>query len=507
MKVPALPSAIIESPGVRLSLLGATLVIGGASVGAVLYTIEPRLLVLLMVVPAGVLALRAAFIFPGFLFGLFLCTPFYKAGLQGFSPVDVTVVLAILNALQIPIVFFLNKDRSLEMLRHRYARWAIVAWSTLTIVIVAGVLRAPDRDASMTAAIDWVVLTFIPAFAAIRVVSDHRYIRQFLLSLILVGAAVVVAGLWLLPQVGAWPNDRLRVFGAHTIRVGQAAVLIPLVVIPCAFKRALGPLKLLYLGLIPASLLVAASSGSRGPLLMLVVTGVVFSVRRLILWVRGLKSQGASVRPFRILIPVFLFMLMLVAPIEQVTRLIPETSFQRLGTLSAILGGIGGGEELTSEAPDASTADRVIAYGVAERMFFDQPLFGLGTRSFPTEVARHEIRLIWPEATAHPHNLLLQMAAEQGVIGIAVLSLLLATAFWRGMRLGANPEWSTLSILCFFFLLCSMVSTDLLENRMLWILLFMLMLAPGPDTGGSQTNLAHKGSSSKPTSRAFRSTL
>src|SRR5690606_29114129 len=104
-----------------------------------------------------------------------------------------------------------------ELLLNR--RRALRIWFSLTVLIVLGILYSPLPDIALERTINWILLAALPLLAAFRVVSEPRYLRQFLWTLFGVGVAVTLVGLWLIPQLGAWPADRLVVFGAHTIRV------------------------------------------------------------------------------------------------------------------------------------------------------------------------------------------------------------------------------------------------------------------------------------------------
>lgn len=463
-----------------IAIAAPLLVILGAAAAAGLYAEAPRLLMLAIGAILAPFALVIAYRYPGAVFAAYLCTPFYKAGLQPYVPVDVTILLSVLCFLQLPFMFMAGTGSA--SVAGRSVRWrnALVIWTAFTGVMILGVVYAPDTQAATDSVVNWMLLTFLPSVAAIRIARDRRYLAQLLWSLFAIGASVVIAGLWLLPTVGDWPNDRLRVFGAHTIRVGQAALLVPMIAVPFAFRTGNSLARTVAVVSIPPALLVAASSGSRGPLLMLVLTGLVFSLRRLVIAANRIGKRPKTVRPLRYLIPGILLMILLaVLPVSALGGLVPERSAERLATISTILGSAGE-QDLEANAPDASTADRVRAYDVAEEMFMERPLLGHGTFSFASLLQYYDPQLAWPETVAHPHNLALQVAAEYGIVGLLVLAAFVAVAFRRGFRLASSPEWTTIFLLAYFFLLCAMVSTEMRDNRMLWGLLFLLLLAPDP---------------------------
>lgn len=460
------------------ALPAVILVVVGAGAGGVLAAQDPRSLFLVMGVIGAIGALAAAYWTPGLVFAAFLAIPFYKAGLQPYVPVDITIILSILNLLQLPLLFQPFAPHGSRFVLKRFHARAVMLWLGFTLTIVIGVSYAPDVNVASTVAMTWFVLTFLPCLAAIRVASDPRFLKQLVTGLFLIGLAVVVAGMYLLPQVGEWPNDRLRVFGSHTIRVGQAALLVPLVGVLSLLRSPNALVKLIALGSVPPALLVAASSGSRGPLLMLFVCCAIFSARRFWIWVTGQQGQRPRVAPLRLFIPVLLgSVLLVVVPSTSLIGLVPETSAERLESLATILNGIAN-DDLQQDAPDNSTGDRLLAYEYAELMFQQSPLIGHGTSSFATTIESGKPQLNWTVETAHPHNMFLQVGAEQGLMGLTVLVLLIGAAIRRGVRASADPTWNTVLVVFVFFLLSAMVSTDAYENRTLWGLLVLLLMAP-----------------------------
>jgi O-antigen ligase len=95
-------------------------------------------------------------------------------------------------------------------------------------------------------------------------------------------------------------------------------------------------------------------------------------------------------------------------------------------------------------------------------MFFEHPLLGTGTAGFEA-VARTAPTIGGRE---YPHNLVLQVASEFGVLGLVLFGALgiLALFWWRPRTTVA----AALAALAASLLLNAMVSNGLYENRMLW---------------------------------------
>lgn len=478
---PVLPHAMrVVVDQHRYTLAALCLIVFGAGLGGGIIVVSPRALLPILALLAGAGALAAAYWFPGFIFAAYVSTPFYKAALQPHLPIDITVVLAFLAMLQIPILLSSVGRPRTPIAITGHVRRALLIWLGLCLLIVFGVAYAPNMDWAMTAARDWVILTFLPILGMLRLTTDRRYMRQFLWGLVVMGAVVSMTGMWLLPQVGAWPNDRLRVFGAHTIRVGQAALLLPIVSVSFVLRSANPLLRLVSFGLIPFAMIVALSSGARGPLLMLAICCLVFSARRFILWKTRADDQPSLIAPLRVIVPgIILLLTIVLLPMSSVGSFIPQTSATRIESLSTIISGVAN-QDLSDEAPDDSTDGRLIAYQFAVRLIKESPIIGQGTTGFAALVPVKEHRLLWPEPIGHPHNLVLEMAAEHGMVGLLILTLMTVVALRRGFRLGNDPEWNTVLILFVFFLLGAMVSTEMLDNRFMWAVAFLLLVAPDP---------------------------
>ena len=123
-----------------------------------------------------------------------------------------------------------------------------------------------------------------------------------------------------------------------------------------------------------------------------------------------------------------------------------------------------------------SAAQRLVVWDHAERLFKDNPVFGVGYLGF--SIVRSA------ELLQDPHNFYLKVAAEQGVIGLFSLALVFIKAWWSGWRLfrssaslfarglglgflgsvsamlvtnAFGDRFSYISINCFFFVLFAIV--------------------------------------------------
>lgn len=121
---------------------------------------------------------------------------------------------------------------------------------------------------------------------------------------------------------------------------------------------------------------------------------------------------------------------------------------------------------------EESAALRIVVWELAQRLFIENPVFGIGFSGF-----------VW--ASAHlplhnTHNYYLQTAAEQGVIGVILLLLLFGKALMSGWRLyrdGVTPFWRGLGlgfIACTFAVMITNVFGDRFSQLALGSYFFIL---------------------------------
>ena len=155
-------------------------------------------------------------------------------------------------------------------------------------------------------------------------------------------------------------------------------------------------------------------------------------------------------------------------------------AFQAIGTLpeAAVLRFSALGDYLLDPAEagvDTSAGVRADLFGAALRMFAERPIMGNGTGSFASFAAGNVGLTDLP----YPHNILLQVGAEFGLVGLGLVALLVASALFR--KIPADRSWVAVRLVFAFLFLQSLVSGDFYSERMLWGLLLLLVLAPSPD--------------------------
>jgi O-antigen ligase len=210
--------------------------------------------------------------------------------------------------------------------------------------------------------------------------------------------------------------------------------------------------------LIPVSLVVALATGSRGPILVLVVVAVP-AVVRAVLRLRSrdlpriVSIAGAGIA--------------IVLAVSLASNTLPILSTARFSLFGEFVAGA-----LTGDAPDPGSTDtsstaRISFFGAAATMFEERPLIGFGTAGFEAVSGR-----FLGETEAYPHNAVLQFAAEFGLVGLGLFLALVVFGLTRPLaqRSGA------VRVLFLYFLLAAMLSGDIFSDRTTWGLLTLMLL-------------------------------
>ena len=204
-------------------------------------------------------------------------------------------------------------------------------------------------------------------------------------------------------------------------------------------KRIAGPLgdpnffaQILVI-LVPVGLTLAAESrGLRARGLALVATGLILGGAVLTYSRGGALALGCvllltlvsrRIRPRQVGLGLLALVLVLL--------LTPPEFLRRLGTISQVLPG---GEEVLD--PDSSFQERKLYALTAWAMFLDHPLLGVGAGNYTVHFDRYADEVGFsardyeqPGEVHYPHNLYLEIAAETGLVGLALFTAVAAAAF------------------------------------------------------------------------------
>jgi O-antigen ligase len=417
-----------------------------------------------LVIVACTVALVGAVVTPGLLFAAYLLVSFYKASVQPFSPVDITVLLALLNALQIVPVVLDRRQRSISTR-------GLTLFVALAALVLAGALYAPDENLALNHVVTYWALVFLPIVpAAMRVGSNPRYLREFLWTFFGMGIVTVTLGLTQLSS-----DQRLVVLGQNTIQTARAALLAPLIGFTFVLQERGLIARAIVVLLIPTGVVIAVASGSRGPLLVLVVLAFLAAARRL----SRPRTVNWRIAGIGLAVTVASIVVVFIAASS-----LPSESTRQFASFARFVESIVSEDKTVAtegtSAGDTSAGARVTFFGVAISLFEERPLLGTGTAGFEASSHRY-LGYVAP----YPHNAVLQFAAEYGLVGLAIFAGLTFPAVTR--RLGSEKAHGATRILFLFFLLNAMVSGDIFSDRETWGLLMLVLLIDVPRVVQAQT--------------------
>jgi O-antigen ligase len=279
--------------------------------------------------------------------------------------------------------------------------------------------------------------------AGILVARNRRDFELYLALALLVAAAGALVLLRDLLQGTAEPllGGRFAISEeSHPIQLGRGSAegIILAAYFLLTAKRVW--LRALGFACLPILAISLFASGSRGPLVGLVAA--------LLVLVAGLLADPQARRRL------VLLGAGAVAAALLIPQLVPGQDVER--ALGVFLGGA---------AEGLSSSGRIELWSLAWSAFLDHPLLGLGTGGFA---------VIAP-VYLYPHNLVLEVAAELGVVGLAALALFLAaglrivTTAWRRAVGLDRTDIVLVAALLASALVNAMVSGDIQNNAALWL--------------------------------------
>ncbi len=118
----------------------------------------------------------------------------------------------------------------------------------------------------------------------------------------------------------------------------------------------------------------------------------------------------------------------------------------------------------------SSVGSRIELLNSAVEYFKDSPFAGIGYGSFGIKFTGLEDRI-------EPHNILFEIAAETGIIGIALFFIFILGAYYYAIRkkLKEDPIASTLIILTLYLIVQSLSTTYLIDSKALFLWLSILI--------------------------------
>ena len=384
---------------------------------------------------------------------LFLLGGYFKADLRlAFiqSHIDMTMLFLVLSCL----VFVYRAVRNNFALQFpRSSIWMAALFLLLDACLIGGLLYTKGMQYGFDKAMRFTFLTGWAFFGAILLITNLPSLRRFSWALVTISTALAIDALMGYP--GGGQVGFVTALGSNQIALARASGIGLLAIV--AFLLPAEKKLWIRLGLfVMAALLLWATliAGVRGPVLALVVSFILFF---------GLSMHGFV----HLKIDRFAFKLGIVALfVAIVLAFLGPELFPTLALRTNIL--------LTDVGTSASI--RLSLFQSAFDQWAASPILGGGTGQFSVALTGEDIRL-------YPHNLILELGAENGLVGVLAFIIMIAASFANGVTklYAKNGSLRIVSryllISCCFAFLNAMVSGDINDNRMLFFFVGLLAVA------------------------------
>lgn len=385
------------------------------------------------------------------IFVLYLFAGQYKQDeifMRYFPHVDLTPALMLLSVIIGVYIFLANK---MEIKKEPY----VLLFIFLTFLCYTGLSlswsRSYEYGATKTLYLafqnGWNIIA-----AAIIIAPDPRRLRRFMFALLIISLIYVVMSILFITTAG---NKGPVEFGkthydgvSYVISMGLA-VLIFYLIDPSQNKLA----RVSSFALCCTYFVILLFVGHRGSFLATVIVAVA------IVFLQPKKSRASNIevnirKKHIIFLMVFLISIMFVLPL---------LSEQEPVTLDRLL--------LLSEPTEHnSSLTRLIFYKKAFQIWSQNPFFGSGIGSFPIAVG-------WPDKRLYPHNIVLEILAELGLVGLVIFGLFL----FYGVRMLIRNFFSNYPLSIFVFMVFVMtffdalIGGDISDHRLMMVAMGLMM--------------------------------
>lgn len=152
--------------------------------------------------------------------------------------------------------------------------------------------------------------------------------------------------------------------------------------------------------------------------------------------------------------------------------------------LQYVLFNLDAAQSIDSAATRWSTTgnlSRVVLSHLALDIFLAHPVAGAGWGTFTLQSLQRIRSAEIPQFANHSHNILTQLAAETGVVGLLIFAVPISLILWRALRVRQSASTAYMLVCCLTLLAYSMVEFPLWHTY--FLLLFALMLGALDHTG------------------------
>ena len=383
---------------------------------------------------------------------LFLFAGIYKIDPRlAWFPVDLTLFFFVLS-LALGAVIVLREGFFLAGFAVVAVAAVFVGWVALTQTWTPGMDYANEKLAKLA------TLTFWSLVATTTIVASRpERTRRFMLLLLVFGTVATLDALY---QYATSPRAFSSTFRLENYLV-QARLFGAAALVALGFWMRAHPLSSRGLALLIAfgvCCLGILITGGRGPTLAVAAATLI---------PLALGTQFIGKRLFVRKSVVAVGVIVVVSSIVVAELVIPSGgSFRTVQRFNDLFTEIGGG---------FSASQRLRNWREALLFWFQQPVIGHGNGSWP--IIRFGV-----DTKRYPHNLVLEVLTEYGIVGLVLLGLVILAACHRitAARLRDEPALMCAAMLAVSEFINALTSNDITENRVFFAMLGLLAIPPAP---------------------------
>jgi O-antigen ligase len=337
-----------------------------------------------------------------------------------------------------------------------FPRWTLAFLLVLTIVMTVGLLYTGNPEYGTTKMLGYALLV-LPGtlFLGLRV-RDFAALQKVMWILLATTVVMMLMGLRGISQLQQ--GTRLAVFGGGAIvyarLMGTGMLLLATVALVLRRAGHRGVAWFVLALLTPGFLVTMYFAGSKGPLIALLISFLVFSflnrfLRRTLLWI-GLIGCVLLVAGMR-------------------SRTFQDS--MKLVTASRIF------IDPRAKLSYGSYNSRLDFWSYSGNLIAHSPVIGVGTGGWGVQRRLFEERI-------YPHNIFIEVACEYGLGMLALLLSYFGWLAWRARSLVRAPLdrrhaiYASGLVACLVFWFASVqVSGDVIDNRNLWLFAVLVEIA------------------------------
>lgn len=385
-----------------------------------------------------------------FFFAAFLLAGYFK-GAFPWVPIDITLVC-------LGITGLLCVRRIIKLKKINKNSWiAIIIYAMLSVIIFLSFVNSDSVIYAREKFIRFSIITSWSFLGVFIIIKDKESLIKFFKSIIVISFLVALAGFKTLVQnlISGTYVGTIFVMDTDYLALGRTVGLGLIVLIGCVFFSK-EKVKLIHKLMAIIMAMVLFGAGGKMPLISTIIT-------LFLLFILSIKYDKRNKvikysKGVKLLFGFFTIGICIVIGIALSGKM--DDFFWRLQSLFA--------------GQDESTLMRVVLYKTAIEMIKVNPLIGVGWATFP-------LYYYGMDKKVYPHNILLEVFSELGVIGFITLLALIVFAAYCGFKRykEKHTKYNNLQLAIIggfaFFLLNSMSSGDITDNKILFTFIALLV--------------------------------